>query len=58
MTNKRVWLTPKGQKKIGTNCIPVTNQGIVPKSPYIIVTSSDNGKTYILEPDDISQIED
>jgi hypothetical protein len=58
MIKKRVWLTPKGQKKVGTNYISTTGQGIVAKSPYIIVTCSDTGKTYILEQDDISQIED
>ena len=58
MTKKRVWLTPKGQKKVGSNYISTTGQGIESKSPYIIVTSSDTGKTYILETDDISQIED
>ncbi len=58
MANKRVWLTPKGQKKAGVNHISTTGQGIISKSPYIIVTCSDTGKTYILEQDDISQIED
>lgn len=58
MTNKRVWLTPKGQKKVGSNYIPTTDQKIVAKSPYIVVTSSDTGKTYMLDQDDIRQIED
>jgi hypothetical protein len=58
MTRKRVWLTPKGQKKVGANFIFTTAQGITAKAPYIIVTGSDTGKTYILEQDDISQIED
>jgi hypothetical protein len=58
MIKKRVWLTPKGQKKVGVNYIFTTAQGITAKAPYIIVTSSDTGKTYILEQDDISQIED
>jgi len=57
MTNKKVWLTAKGQKKVGANHISTTGQGIVPKAPYIIVTCSETGKTYILEQDDISQIE-
>ena len=58
MANKRVWLTPKGRKKVGSNYIYTTDQKIVAKYPYIIVTSSDTGKTYILDHDDISQIED
>ena len=58
MSKKRVWLTPKGHKKVGANFIFTTAQGITPKAPYIIVTCSDTGKTYILEQDDISQIED
>jgi hypothetical protein len=58
MIKKRVWLTPKGKKKVGFNYIVTTGQGIVPKSPYIVVTGSESGKTYILETDDISQIED
>lgn len=58
MTNKKVWLTPKGRKKVGSNYINTTNQMIVAKSPYIVVTSSDTGKTHILDQDDIARIED
>ncbi|MCX6002980.1 MAG: hypothetical protein NTX46_00825 [Chloroflexi bacterium] len=58
MTNKRVWLTLKGRKKVGSNYIYTTDQKIVAKFPYIVVTSLDTGKTYILDQDDIAQIED
>ena len=58
MTNKRVWLTLKGRKKVGNNYIYTTDQKIVAKFPYIVVTSFDTGKTYILDQDDIAQIED
>ena len=54
MTKKRVWLTPKGHKKVGANFIFTNAQGITAKAPYIIITDSDTGKTYILEQDDIS----
>jgi len=56
MANIRVWLTPKGQKKVGSNCILTTDEKIAPKSPYIIVTSSDTNQTYILEQDDINEM--
>jgi hypothetical protein len=58
MTNRKVWLTPKGQKKVGSNHINTTYQKIVTQSPYIVVTSSDTGKTHILDQDDIARIED
>jgi len=56
MTHVRVWLTPKGQKKVGSNCILTTDEKIVPKPPYIIVTNSDTNQTYILEQDNICQV--
>ena len=58
MTDKKVWLTQKGRKKVGSNYIHTTDQKIVAKSPYIVVTSSDTDKTYILDQDDIAQIEE
>jgi hypothetical protein len=56
MTNKRVWLTPKGQRKVGSNYINTLT--IVTQSPYIVVTSADTGKTHILDKDDIVRIDD
>jgi hypothetical protein len=57
MANKRVWLTTKGQEKVGINCIYTTDEKIVTKSSFFIITDLNTGKTYILGVDDIKQIE-
>jgi hypothetical protein len=57
VANKKVWLTAQGRKKTGLFHIQTTDLKIEVKGPYVRVTSSDTGKTYILGKDDISEIE-
>ena len=56
MANKKVWLTDKGRKKVGNVYIKTTDERIEYKGPYVVITSTDSGQTYILEKEDINQI--
>ena len=56
MADRRVYLTEEGEEKVGYDTIPTTDEDIRFQGPYIVVTSTWTGNTYILTEDDIRYI--
>lgn len=56
MGSKTVELRESGKRKVGDYCIQTTDKDITYEGTYVIITSSDTGKTYTLDIDDIAFI--
>lgn len=56
MGSRTVELRESGKRKVGDYCIKTTDEDITYEGNYIIITSSDTGKTYTLDTDDIAYI--
>jgi hypothetical protein len=54
--SKTVELRESGKRKVGDYCIQTTDKDITYEGTYVIITSSDTGKTYTLDIDDIAFI--